>query len=79
KAFRRLHTSGAVFPFRFELFAMIDDYLKVLSTKDVALPAGYHDVVRGAETVRSALAAHPMPLVACHCDPLCENFLDAGD
>ncbi|UCI31418.1 phosphotransferase family protein [Mesorhizobium sp. B4-1-4] len=79
EAFRKLHTSGAVFPFRFELFAMIDDYLKVLSTKDVALPAGYHDVVREAESVRSALAAHPLPLVACHCDPLCENFLDTGD
>ncbi|MES0028200.1 phosphotransferase family protein [Mesorhizobium sp. M0040] len=79
KAFRKLHTSGAVFPFRFELFAMIDDYLKVLSTKDVALPAGYHDVVREAETARAALAAHPLPIVACHCDPLCENFLDTGD
>ena len=79
EAFRKLHNSGAVFPFRFELFAMIDDYLKVLSTKDVALPAGYHDVVREAETVRSALAAHPLPLVACHCDPLCENFLDTGE
>lgn len=80
EAFRRLHTSGAVFPFRFELFAMIDDYLKVLSTKDVALPPGYHDVVREAdETVRAALAAHPLPIVACHCDPLCENFLDTGE
>lgn len=79
EAFRKLHTSGAVFPFRFELFAMIDDYLKVLSTKDVALPAGYHDVVREAETVRSALAANPVPLTACHCDPLCENFLDTGE
>jgi thiamine kinase-like enzyme len=77
-AFRKLHTSGAVFPFRFELFAMIDDYLKILSTKDVALPTGYHDVVREAESVRSALAAHPRPNVACHCDPLCENFLDTG-
>ncbi|MFA6156013.1 phosphotransferase [Mesorhizobium sp.] len=79
EAFRKLHLSGAVFPFRFELFAMIDDYLKVLSTKDVALPSGYHDVVREAGSVRSALAAHPAPLVACHCDPLCENFLDTGD
>jgi thiamine kinase-like enzyme len=79
EAFRKLHRSGAVFPFRFELFAMIDDYLKVLSTKDVALPAGYHDVVREAGSVRSALAAHPLPLVACHCDPLCENFLDTGE
>ncbi|MER9933722.1 phosphotransferase family protein [Mesorhizobium sp. M0088] len=79
EAFRKLHDSGAVFPFRFELFAMIDDYLKVLSTKEVALPAGYHDVVRDAESVRSALAAYPLPLVACHCDPLCENFLDTGE
>ncbi|UVK55183.1 phosphotransferase family protein [Mesorhizobium sp. AR02] len=79
EAFRKLHNSGAVFPFRFELFAMIDDYLKVLSTKDVSLPAGYHDVVREAGSVRSALAIHPLPLVACHCDPLCENFLDTGE
>lgn len=79
EVFRRLHASGAVFPFRFELFAMIDGYLKVLSTKDVALPAGYHDVVREAEAVRTALAAHPAPLAACHCDPLCENFLDTGE
>jgi thiamine kinase-like enzyme len=79
EAFRKLHTSGAVFPFRFELFAMIDDYLKVLSTRDVALPGGYHEVVREAGSVRSALAVHPLPLVACHCDPLCENFLDTGD
>lgn len=80
KVFRRLHGSGAKFPFRFELFAMIDDYLKVLSTRDVALPAGYHDVVREADrNVRAALAAHELPLVACHCDPLCENFLDTGE
>ena len=61
EAFRKLHASGAVFPFRFELFAMIDDYLKVLSTKHVALPTGYHDVVRESDTVRAALAAHPLP------------------
>ncbi len=79
EAFRKLHRSGAVFPFRFELFAMIDDYLKVLSTRDVALPAGYHDVVREAGAVRAALDAHPAPLAACHCDPLCENFLDTGE
>lgn len=78
-AFRQLHTSGAVFPFRFELFSMIDDYLGILSTKDVELPDGYHDVVREAETVREALAASPVEPVACHCDPLCENFLDTGE
>lgn len=79
KAFRKLHDSGAVFPARFELFAMIDSYLGILGTKDVALPEGYHDVLREAEAVRAALSAHTLPNVACHCDPLCENFLDSGE
>ena len=77
-AFRKLHTSGAKFDFRFELFAMIDDYLKVLSNKEVDLPPGYHGVLREAETVCAALNAHPLPIAACHCDPLCENLLDTG-
>ncbi len=77
-ALHKLHTSGDVFPFRFELFAMIDEYLNVLSTKTVQLPDGYTQVVREAETVRKALAKSPVPLVPCHCDPLCENFLDDG-
>jgi thiamine kinase-like enzyme len=77
--FRTLHTSDAVFTFRFELFAMIDDYLKVLTSKDTELPAGYHDVVREAGAVRAVLNARALPQAACHCDPLCENFLDVGD
>jgi thiamine kinase-like enzyme len=77
-AFRKLHHSGGVFPFRFELFSMIDGYLKVLSGKDVALPGGYHDVVAEAQTVRKVLERNPAALAPCHCDPLCENFLDDG-
>jgi thiamine kinase-like enzyme len=57
---------------------MIDDYLKVLATKDVDLPEGYHAVVREAQAIRAALAAKPAALVPCHCDPLCENFIDDG-
>ncbi|MFK5998157.1 MAG: choline/ethanolamine kinase family protein [Rhodobacterales bacterium] len=78
-ALAKLHGSGQVFEFRFELFAMIDDYLNILSTKDVTLPDGYHDIVKAAEPVKAALAAHPTPLAPCHCDPLCENFLDDGN
>jgi len=78
EAFARLHGSGAVFPARFELFAMIDDYLALLAGKDVALPDGYHAVLDEAQAVRAALAARPLPLAPCHCDPLCENFLDTG-
>lgn len=78
RVFRQLHDSGAVFDFRFELFAMIDAYLALLATKTVAFPAGYDDGLREAEAIRAALAAHPVALAPCHCDPLAENLLDTG-
>lgn len=78
EAFARLHAADRSFPFTFELFAMIESYLGVLSGKEVELPAGYHDVVAEAKEVRAALARRPLPSAPCHCDPLCENFLDTG-
>jgi thiamine kinase-like enzyme len=75
---KKLHTSGAVFNSRFELFAMIDNYLKLLAEKKAELPDGYHDVLAASQDVRAALAKHELPLAACHCDPLSENFLDNG-
>ncbi|MBK1698131.1 choline/ethanolamine kinase family protein [Rhodovibrio salinarum] len=78
-AFARLHDSGQTFEFRFELFQMIDGYLKLLGDLGATLPEGYHDVVREAEAVREVLDAKPAELAPCHCDPLCENFLDSGE
>ena len=78
KALAKLHNSGETFDFRFELFNMIDDYLKILSTKNAELPEGYHDIVKKAEPVKAILEANPTTLAPCHCDPLCENFLDDG-
>jgi thiamine kinase-like enzyme len=78
QALRRLHDSGQTFPARFDLFQMIDDYRSLLATKSTALPEGYMEALQDAQTVRAALDAHPRPLVPCHCDPLCENFLDTG-
>lgn len=77
-ALARLHSSGEVFQFRFELFAMIDDYLKILSTKDVKLPEGYDAVVAAAAPIKQVLEGADIALAPCHCDPLCENFLDDG-
>lgn len=79
QAFRKLHDSDATFNFRFELFSMIDEYLGILSGKDADLPEGYHDVLKEAERVRKALGSGTLPLAACHCDPLCENFIDTGE
>ncbi|NQU58300.1 MAG: phosphotransferase family protein [Rhodospirillales bacterium] len=77
-AFKALHECGLEFNFRFELFSMIDEYLKVLAELGATLPEGYNDVVTEAEAVRHALDAHPAKLTPCHCDPLCENFIDDG-
>jgi thiamine kinase-like enzyme len=78
RSFKRLHTTSGEFRFRFELFAMIESYLKVLSTKDLTLPEGYHDVVAAASPIKEAIERQPTKLAPCHCDPLCENFLDDG-
>ena len=78
-ALRKVHDSGHPFLNRFELFQMIDEYLGILEKKSAPLPDGYHDVKREAEAVRKALAARPLPIVPCHCDPLAENFLDNGE
>jgi len=75
-ALAQLHSSGEAFEFRFELFAMIDEYLGLLAQKNADLPDGYHDIVAAAQPVREALRANPTPLAPCHNDPLCENFLD---
>ena len=74
----RLHRSGAVFPARFDLFAVMDGYRRLLAPRGARLPAGFDDALDEAALVRAALDARPALRVACHCDPLCENFLDLG-
>lgn len=78
-ALKRMHEFKKPFRFRFELFSMIEEYLRTLSGLGATLPDGYHDVVKEAEAVRKVLDAHPAELAPCHCDPLCENFLDNGE
>jgi thiamine kinase-like enzyme len=79
RVLRQLHATAAPFATDFRLFAMIDEYKALLAAKGARLPDGYDDVQRRAEIVRTTLGTHPVPLVPCHCDPLCENFLDTGE
>jgi thiamine kinase-like enzyme len=79
RAFHQLHTTAQRFATDFSLFPMIDEYKTLLASKGAALPAGYDDVQRQAATIRAALEAAPASLAPCHCDPLCENFLDTGE
>ena len=77
-ALRQLHQSPEPFKFRFELFAMIDEYLGILSQKQTDLPDGYEAVVAESAPIKQLLADKPGTLAPSHCDPLCENFLDDG-
>ena len=79
RAFKKMHDWNEPFEFRFELFAMIDDYLKILDQRNAELPEGYADVVDAAQPVREALDRNPAPLAPCYCDPLCENLFDNGE
>ena len=79
KAFHRLHSTAKPFATDFTLFAMIDEYKALLTSKGATLPNGYEATQRHADAVRVALAAHPVASVPSHCDPLCENFLDTGE
>jgi thiamine kinase-like enzyme len=77
RAFRRLHTSGQAFAGRFDLFAKMDEYQALLDRLGAPAPAGYAAARAEALAARRLLAE--VPLAPCHCDPLAENFLDAGD
>jgi thiamine kinase-like enzyme len=77
-ALKQVHRLGPVFKSRFDVFSMIEIYLDILRTLGAPLPEDYHEVEQGAEAVRRALEASPIPLLPCHNDPWPANFLDAG-
>jgi thiamine kinase-like enzyme len=79
RALQQIHAWPETFEFRFELFSMIDEYLGILDERKAELPPGYAAVVESAQPVRAALERNPVQLAPCHCDPLCENFLDSGE
>ena len=79
RACHRLHPTAAPFATDFKLFPMIDEYKTLLARRARRLPDGYDDVQRQAERAVPWSEAAPVPLAPCHCDPLCENFLDTGE
>ncbi len=79
RAFRQLHDTATPFANDFKLFTMIDDYKALLTKKIATLPNGYDAAHQLAAGARQVLEQNPVRLKPSHCDPLCENFLDAGD
>ena len=63
---------------RSSLCEQVDKYLGELGD-GAALPEGYGEALADAQAVRAALSARPLPVAPCHCDPLCENFVDDAE
>jgi thiamine kinase-like enzyme len=77
-SFRRLHASPR-FLQDFNMFRLIESYLRIVDERDVTIPDGYRDWLPAVAQIERAVAAGALPSAPCHNDLLCENFIDDGE
>jgi thiamine kinase-like enzyme len=76
-SFQRLH-SAQRFLHDFNMFRLIEYYLRIVDEHDVTIPNGYRDRLPVVAEIERAVSVHALPTVPCHNDLLCENFIDDG-
>ena len=76
-SFRRLHGAPR-FLKDFNMFRLIEEYLRIVDEHRVAIPAGYRDRLPAIADIEEAVDRGALPSVPCHNDLLCENFIDDG-
>jgi thiamine kinase-like enzyme len=76
-SFHRLHDSPR-FLKDFNMFRLIEEYLRIVDEHRVTIPAGYRDQLPVVAKIEQALRIGALPAVPCHNDLLCENFIDDG-
>ena len=74
---QRLH-AGPRFLLNFDMFRLVETYLRVVEAREIAIPAGYREHLGQVQELEAALRARPLPPVPCHNDLLAENYLDDG-
>jgi thiamine kinase-like enzyme len=74
---RRLH-AGPRFLRDFDMFRLVERYLRVVDERDVTIPEGYRARLPLIARIEEACAVHPLPSVPCHNDLLAENYIDDG-
>jgi thiamine kinase-like enzyme len=77
-SFHRLHGAPR-FLKDFNMFRLIEDYLRIVDEHKVAIPSGYRDRLPEVARIEQAVRTGALPAVPCHNDLLCENFIDDGD
>ena len=76
-SFHTLHQSPR-FLEDFNMFRLIDDYLRIVDEHKGTIPDGYRDQLPAIATIERAVGAGALQQVPCHNDLLCENFIDDG-
>ncbi|HSS62387.1 MAG TPA: choline/ethanolamine kinase family protein [Candidatus Limnocylindrales bacterium] len=77
QSFHRLH-SAPRFLRDFNMFRLIEDYLRIVDEHGVTIPDGYHDWLPAVGEIERAVAVAALAPAPCHNDLLCENFIDDG-
>jgi len=77
ESFTRLHGAPR-FLKDFDMFRLIEEYLRIVEEHDVRIPADYRERLPQLKDIERAVQAGALPSVSCHNDLLCENFIDDG-
>jgi thiamine kinase-like enzyme len=77
QSFHRLHAAPR-FLGDFDMFRLIEQYLRIVEEHGVTIPAGYLDWLPTVAEIERAVGAFALPSAPCHNDLLCENFIDDG-
>jgi thiamine kinase-like enzyme len=77
-SFKTLH-SAPRFLQDFNMFRLIENYLRIVDEHGVMIPRGYRDKLPVVAEIERAVSVHALPAVSCHNDLLCENFIDDGE
>lgn len=77
-SFKTLH-SARPFLRDFNMFRLIEYYLRIVDEHGVTIPHGYRGKLPVVAEIERAVAVHALPSVSCHNDLLCENFIDDGE
>ncbi len=78
KSLRMLH-AGPRFYTDFNMFRLVEYYLKIVAEYRIPIPAGYMDRLPTVQRIEQAVSVNPLPTVPCHNDLLAENYLDDGN
>src|SRR5213592_1805545 len=77
ESFTRLHGAPR-FLKNFDMFRLIEEYLRIVEEHDVRIPADYRERLPQLGDIERAVRVGALPSVSCHNDLLCENFIDDG-